>query len=357
MILRNLCLLGVFALSLLLVTGALAHVPVTAGDNEALETATYISDPLKSWVVYSKIHEGGVANYYRFDMERGQRLRILLFTPEKNLFMPGLVIMGQGIEPQGTVPASVDVPEGFSAMVFEGKQPDQASYEPFTPASQYERVDIDMTVNTPGTYYVAVYESSHGGQYGIALGYREEFKVDEWIRVPLDIIRIHLWEGQSPGFIFAPMLSILVIGTFFLFWQRKKGVLVLQSPFGWIGSFVGFLYLGSGAIILIQMAIALRRTAPTSSVIITSVFALLPLLAGLATLRVAMQARGKIERKTRVKMAIMGIVGLFVWAGLVIGPVLAIVASLLPSVTKPIDIPKLMLSILILQIGCLLLFG
>lgn len=334
MILRNICLLGVFALPLLLVTGVLAHVPLTTGDNEALETATYIPDPLKSWFVYSKLREGGVANYYRFDMERGQRLRILLFTPEKNLFTPGLVIMGRGIESQGIVPASVDVPEGFSALVFEGKQPDQASYEPFTPVSQYERADIDMTVNAPGTYYVAVYEPSRGGRYGIALGYREEFKLNEWIRVPWDVIRIHLWEGQSLGFIFAPMLSILVIGVAFLFWQFNKGFLVLQSPFGWIGSFIGFLYLGSGAIILTQMAIALSRTDLTSSVIITIVFALLPLIAGLATLRVAMQARGKIEIKTRVKMAILGIVGFFIWAGLVIGPFLAIVVSLLPSVTK-----------------------
>lgn len=331
---RNICLLGIVLLFLLSMVGAHAHVPLTTGDNEALETATHIHDPLKSWAIYSELREGGVANYYRFDMDQGQRLRLLLFIPDEDLFTPGLVIMGPGIESQGTIPAFIDVPEGSGALVVEGKRPNQASYEPFTPASQYNLVDVDMEITAPSTYYVAVYEPSQGGRYGLALGYREEFGLIEWIRVPLDVIRVHQWEGQPLGFILAPLLGIVVIGYIFLLWQRKKGALVLQNSFGMIGSFVGFLYFGSSAIILTQMAIALSRAPLTSSVIITIIFALLPLIAGIALLQVAMSAPSAIKTKARVKMAFLGIAGLFVWAGLVIGPVLAIVASLLPAFTK-----------------------
>ncbi|MDI6886506.1 MAG: hypothetical protein QMD22_09270 [archaeon] len=244
------------------------------------------------------------------------------------------MIMGPGIESHGTIPAFVDVPEGSGALVVEGKRPEQASYEPFTPVSQYNLVDVDMNVTAPGTYYVAVYEPSQGGRYGLALGYQEEFGLVEWIRVPLDVIRIHQWEGQPLGFILAPLLGIVVIGYIFLLWKRKKGALGLQSSFDLIGSFVGFLYLGSSAIILTQMAIALSRAPLTSSVMVTIVFALLPLIAGIALLHVAMQARETVETKARVKMAFLGIAGLFVWAGLIIGPFLAIVASLLPAFTK-----------------------
>jgi hypothetical protein len=99
--------------------------------------------------------------------------------------------------------------------------------------------------------------------------------------VPLDVIRIHHWEGQPLGFILAPLLGIVVIGYIFLLWQRKKGVLVLQSSFGVIGSFIGFLYLGSSAIILMQMARALSRAPLTSSVMVTIVFALLAIVASL----------------------------------------------------------------------------
>lgn len=319
----------------LLVTGAFAHVPVTIGDNDAIETALYVHDPLKSWAFYGQLREGGGAtNYFRFDMEPGQRLQVSLFTPNENNFTPGLVLMGPGIESRGTVPAFVTVPEGSGALVIEGTRPEQASYEPFTPSSLYERADSSVNVTAAGTYYVVVYEPTEGGRYGLALGYREEFGVFEWMRVPVDAIRIHHWEGQSYGLILAPLLAVLVIGLGVLVWLKKRDGFVLQSPFGWLGSFSGLLYLGSGATLLIQMALALYRTGLSSSVIVTIVFALLPIIAGIAMLRVAQQARERVTWQYRLKMAILGIAGLLFWAGFVLGPVIALVTSILPPYAK-----------------------
>ena len=327
--------LGVIFLSLLLVPAVQAHVPVTAADNEALETATFIHDPLKSWAVYGELRTGGVANYYRVEMEQGQRLHLLLFTPEEDVFNPRLVVMGPGIESQGSVPAAaIEVPGGAGVMVIAGERAEQASYEPFTPASYYELVDIDINVNASGTYYVAVYEPSQGGSYGLALGYQEEFGVTEWIQVPLDTIAIHQWEGQSLGFILAPLLGTVAAGFLVLFMRKKTGAFVLQSLFGWLGSCAGLLYLGGGAITLTQMVIALRRTTLTPSVMLTLVFVLLPVIAGIALVRVATHTHDSVAPKTRVKMAVLGFVGLFIWAGLVIGPALAIVTSIVPSAKK-----------------------
>jgi hypothetical protein len=325
---------GVALLCLLLLLGAQAHVPITTGDNEALDTATHIPDPLKSWAIYSELRDGGVANYFQFDMEQGQRLRLSLFTPRESSFTPGLVIMGPDIEPQGTVPSFIEVPEGLAARVAAGTRPETASYEPFTPSSLYELVDVDTTVNASGTYYVAVYEPSQGGQYGLAVGYREQFELLEWIRVPLDIVTVHQWEGQFLIFILAPMLGIVALGFVLLFLERKRGVPVLQSPFSWLGSFVSFLYIGSGATILAQMGIALTVAPVTSAVIITVIFALLPIIAGIVLLKVVLTAQEEVTVKKRIEMAILGIVGLFIWAGLLVGPVLAIVTSLLPPFTK-----------------------
>jgi len=331
MTIRNTALLLIIFFVLLCATEVHAHVPLIGADNEALQTATQIQDPLKSWAIYGKLRDAAVVNYYRFDMEQGQRLRLMLFTPEEDLFTPSLVIMGPNIEPQGTVPDFITVPQGASASVVEGKRPARASYEPFTPASQFELVDIDMNVMASGPYYVAVYEPSRGGRYGLALGYIEEFSLVEWIRVPIEVIRIHRWEGQSLGFILAPLLALLAIGFTFLFWQRKKGATVPQNTFGWIGSFASFLYLGSGGIMFTQMAIALSRTALTSAVIVTIIFALLPVIVGIIMVRVAISVRDKVEMKARVTIAILGIIGLFFWAGLVIGPFIAILASLVPG--------------------------
>ncbi len=325
---------GVALLCLLFVLGAQAHVPITTGDNEALDTATYISDPLKSWAIYSELRDGGVANYFKFELAQGQRLRLSLFTPKESSFTPGLVIMGPGIEPQGTVPAFIEVPEGLAARVVAGAQPETVSYEPFTPSSLYELVDVNTNVTAPGTYYVAVYEPSEGGRYGLAVGYREQFELLEWIRVPLDVITVHQWEGQSLIFILAPMLGIVVIGFLLLFWVRKKGVPVLQSPMSWLGSLASLLYIGSGATIVTQMGIALTVAPMTAAVIVTVIFALLPIIAGIILLKVVLKAQAGVTVKSRIEMAILGIVGLFIWAGLLVGPVLAIVVSILPPFTK-----------------------
>jgi hypothetical protein len=333
MISRGINVVTVTFLFLLLVSAVQAHVPIIPNDNNNLETATNIHDPLKSWAVYGQLG-GEDADYYRFDMEKGQKLHLMLFTPDKNTFTPGLAIMGPGITSQGTIPAFIDIPNGSGVMAVAGKRPDQASYEPFTPARIYERIIIDMNVNADGTYYVAVLEPSAEGRYGLAVGYQEEFEVFEWIRVPLDVIAIHQWEGQSLGFILAPMLAIIAIGFVFLIWQREKRGYAPQSMSGWIASVAAFCYLGSGAMMLMQIVIALGHTDLPSSVIITVLLALLPIIAGIAMLYVSMKAMNGGEMKARVTMAILGIVGLFIWAGLLIGPVLAILASFLPSGTK-----------------------
>lgn len=331
---------------LLLITSVRAHVPLTAKENINLETATYIRDPLKSWAIYGELQQGGEAHYYRFNMKKDQRLRLLLFIPfttsngknnnENNntIFMPELAIMGPGIRSKEKIPDYVEKPEGAGVMVVAGKRPEQAVYEPFTPDSHYEIADLDMNISEDGTYYVAVYNPFQGGRYGLAIGYQEEFKVGEWIMVPVNIIRIHQWEGQSLAFILAPMVAIVIIGCGYIFWQRKKGNMAFYSSFGLLGSVAGFLYVGSGAIMLVQMLIALSRTALTSSVIITILLILLPLITGSAMMHVAMQAGGGREMKARLKMGMLGIVGLIIWAGLLIGPFLAILVNILPYSMK-----------------------
>ena len=331
---------------LLLITSVQAHVPLTTRENMNLETATYIHDPLKSWSIYSKLQQSGEAQYYRFDMKKGQRLSLMLFIPftmsngknnnytNNNIFIPELAIMGPGIRSQEKIPAYVEIPEGAGVMVVAGKRPDEAVYEPFTPDSHYEIADVDMNINIDGTYYVAVYNPFQGGEYGLAIGYQEKFEVEEWILVPVNVIRIHLWEGQLLAFILAPMVAILVIGCGYLFWQRKKGNIALYSPFGLLGNVAGFLYLGSGAIMFTQMLISLGRTTFTSSVIITILLVILPLITGSAMIYVAMQAGEGREMKARVEMGILGIFGLIIWAGLLVGPFLAILLSILPYTMK-----------------------
>lgn len=306
-----------------------AHTPDKPTENESLATAYTISDPAKSWAIYAELHEGGEGQYYRFELPQDERLRVQLFVPtsEKSSFVPNLVVMGPGITSQDAVPEYVETVEALGVMLLEGQRSSSPTYEPFTPSSFYELASVDQEVSAGGTYHVAVYEPSQGGHYGLAIGYKEQFGLDEFIRIPIDVIGIHQWEGQSLLFIFAPLILTLVIGLAILVLKRPA---TLRTLFGGIGIFAGLLYLGSGFMTLTQTILALTTANPDLGVVLTAIFVLIPILLALAIFRLTFH-RKQITVRTRVLMAILGVLGLFAWAGLLIGPALALIVSFLPS--------------------------
>ena len=313
------------------VHGVLAHTPLEPPfDNESLATAYGVPDPTKSWAIYAELHEGGEAQYYRLDMEQGERLRLMLFIPisEKERFKPNLVVMGPGIPSQDAPPEFVEVASGVGVTVLEGQLSAEPSYEPFTPSAYYYLADLDLDLSVGGTYHVAVYEAHQGGRYGLAVGYREEFGLDEWLMIPIDVIGVHEWEGQSMGFILAPMVAALSIGFALSIWRRRA---ILREIFNVTGVSAGLLYLGSGAMMFTQMILALAATGPDFSAVLTIVFTLLPILLGVAILRLTIKDPKSVTKRVRAFIAILGLLGLFTWAGLLVGPAVALLTSVLPA--------------------------
>jgi hypothetical protein len=321
---------------LLLMPLVFAHVPIGPGDNESLTNATIIPDPAKSWALYGELHEGGEAQYYRFDIIENQRIYISLFistNPEESGFVPSFALMGPGISNQGNLPNFVEAPEAIGIMVLEGQQPDQAGYEAFSPSSQYFVAEIDMDAPATGTYYIAVYEPNQGGNYGLAVGYQETFTLVEWIRVPIDQIAIYQWSGQSLALILAPMTITVAIGLVVMIWWRiNRGT--LQTLFGLVGAVAGFFFLGSGASVLFQMFFSLTRAPLTPEIGVTLMFAVVPIILGLIALHITFRTEETESTQKRVTMVILGVIALFIWAGLLIGPALAIIAGVLPFITE-----------------------
>jgi hypothetical protein len=256
----------------------------------------------------------------------------MLFIPisEKERFKPNLVVMGPGITSQDAPPEFVEVAGGVGVAALEGQLSAEPAYEPFTPSVYYYLADLDLEVSVAGTYHVAVYEAYQGGRYGLAVGYREEFGLDEWLMIPIDVIGVHQWEGQSIGLILAPMLATLSIGFALSVWRRPAS---FRNFFNVTGVSAGLLYLGSGAMMFTQMVLALAATGPDFSTVLTVVFTLLPILLGIAILRLTIKDPKNVTRRVRALTALLGLLGLFTWAGLLIGPALSLLASILP--TKP----------------------
>jgi len=320
---------------LLLIPEALAHAPLTPRDNESLATATFIPDPTKSWAIYGELHEGGEAQYYCFNITEDQRIHVGLFkstNPDEREFVPGFVLMGPGINNQGAIPDYMEVPAGADTLVVKGKQPAQATYEPFSPSSFYLLADVALDAPRSGTYYIAVYEPSRGGHYGLAIGDRESYTLSEWILIPINLISVYQWEGQSLTVIFAPMGATLAIGLGLMVWRRRN-LGTAQTLFDWAGALAGLLFFGTSAMILFQMALTLTQTPLVPEIGVTIMLALLPILLGIGVLRLVLRREGRVDIRRRAYLAILGLLALFAWAGLLVGPALAMVASVLPTRT------------------------
>jgi hypothetical protein len=94
---------------------ASAHAPASAGFNEDIANATVISNPEKSYAIYSDLHQSGEAQYYEFPMKSGQHLYGSVMVPGPGSMVPDIVIMGPGIPASGNVRGRGNGDYGYTA--------------------------------------------------------------------------------------------------------------------------------------------------------------------------------------------------------------------------------------------------
>jgi len=327
---KALNLLYIFLVILLLAgTGIVsAHAPLGVGSNEDIANATQISNPEKSFVIYTELHESGEAQYYHFPMQKGGNLYGSLQVPGPDSMVPNIVIIGPGIESTGNVPSFIDVPAGSGAMVIPGKSPGKPSYEPFSPQPIYEVTSYNVTVPRDGDYYIAVY-GPNGGKYSLAPGFLEQFTPSEWLMIPWSVVSIHLWEGQSPWVVFVPMILVVIGGLVLIGIYRKEPGLQ-QDPVRWMILISGLMYLGGAAMTALQIIHAVRVTGYANEVIVTLMFIAGPIILGIfAIMEGIRKPQPKSLLRSGIKMVVIGLLGLLVWAGLIIGPILAFISGIL----------------------------
>jgi hypothetical protein len=245
------------------------------------------------------------------------------------------VLIGKTVNATGDIPSKITIPQGYSAQLIHPTTP-QPSFEPFSPGilSYVSNLTIDNA--DAGQYYLVVYEASNdptGGHYGIAIGERETYTIDEWILIPFDLISIYQWEGQSLALILAPMLATLIVGLSLVAWKQHKRS-DLANPMVWLASIAGLTFVGTAASTFFQLIYDATKVSVGIEAIITVIFAVIPLLIGLATLRIALKNSKKANLQKRIYFVVLGVAALFIWAGFIIGPVLAIIASIMPTRKK-----------------------
>jgi hypothetical protein len=260
-------------------------------------------------------------------LSAGERLKAGLLTVDRD-FVPDLTIIGPGLPTDFSeeFEDEFEIPVGYGLLHIHGEAEDRKEYEPFTPSSYYFVLDVDLTVNETGTYYLVADAATGSGKVGIVLGFLESFTAYEWLKVPFDVAFVHHWEGQDYLLILFPMIVVLFAGLL-LNCHYGKAKLDLARTLAFVGALT---YLGSAGIILTQMIIGLYDATFNSLVLVTPIFILLPALLGYALLRKVWQEQW--SRGQKVRVLIYGLVGLAFWAGYVIGPMLVIISTLVPAI-------------------------
>jgi hypothetical protein len=315
----------------LMVVSAEAHIPMSPVPGTSLETAVEIVDPWKSWFYYSTL-DVDEPHYYKFEAETGERVRLMLNIPlpeGDRGFNPVMALMGPGLTSNGSLPGFVEVPPGAGVLIL---QPESLipEYEGFTPLSQYITVDLNISAPGTGTFYVSVYSESEAGRYALVTGYVEAYDLVQWITVPFMAITILEWSGQSILLILLPMLLPLVIGLLIIF-RRRPSLFSREEVPALLGTTAALLFLGSGFSFFVQMAYALVGAPPNWTIAATFIFGSIPLVLGLAALRLVRTANAPFKTRTKATIVVVGVIALFTWAGMVLGPAMLIVAALLPT--------------------------
>jgi len=292
----------------------------------------YISDPGKSWAAYGFLSPG-TAQYYSFDMEQGQKIYLSLLkstNPEEKDFQPEMALLGAGVKTQaqptqGQPAKHVFVPQSLRSLGYfevEGKNESEPFFEPFGPGSYIPVAELDTEAPESGRYFVAVYDDETSGHYSLAVGYREEFSYLERITTPIRLIGVYVWGGQSAVMVLFPYLLAEIIGLL-VFWRGPK-----RTAYCLAGTLAAFLFLATSASVITQIIINLTRAPFGSEVYISLTIAVFHAILGVATLRLA---RGEAGLLQRILLAVIGTIALLAGSGLILGPLLAIAASVLPS--------------------------
>jgi len=249
------------------------------------------------------------------------------------------MLIGPGLTQNDDVPDYMEVPEGYGNIIVDGTDPGKAVYEPFTPGWFYEVGTLTIDAPSDGTYYVAVFNpelhddtDNHihkADGYAIIVGYVEEFTPMELILIPYRVQDIYTWEGQSRFIVFLPLLLVIIVGGAIVYRRNKRG----KHPKGiskWLSAFGGLAFIGTALGTIYQILLAFNYTGISVEAVITLLIVIVSIILGILALRFALQSKTNLTIWRRFGLVAIGMVALFVWSGLYVGPALLIASALVP---------------------------
>jgi len=315
------------------VAHAAAHVPMIPAGGEGVAGAVIVPDSAKSYAWYGTIGEPGRMEYYRLEFVQGDEMVFSLSTADEG-YLPVLSLLAPTNRTGEVVPPGIDLPPGYEVIGVPGAVPPQATYEPFSPMAMYEISSLEGPAPVSGVYY-AVVSSPEAGAYILATGYLEEFTPAEWLGIPVELVLVRLWQGQSPLLLIGPyVVGFLLMGL--LVMRKGNGAWKDLGISRWSGLIAGALMVGSGLLVLAEMGIALSVTGWDPGAGLTLVFAVIPLVLGAGAFVIGLRAGEDQNLSQRIGMLVIAGLGFAFWAGILVGPALAALSAISPPYGTPV---------------------
>ena len=234
---RKIMFIGFFCL-LMLPASAFGHKLIpTDGTNIDYESALEIPNPVISWAMYEELED--TALFYKFEAKKNDRLYSSIVIPKLDHleeFTPSLVLIGPSAFLELVDDLKVlntdknfdyHIPEGYDAYVFDYNDqiPSKEFYEPFGQITYWERQEIDLKIEAPGTYYLAVFDKTgSNGKLALAIGYVEDFSGNDFVTVLPNawLESRYFSEDFTPLVIFIGIISGIFVLIGFLIYRKIK---------------------------------------------------------------------------------------------------------------------------------------
>jgi len=209
----------------------------TDGTNIDYESALEIPNPVISWAMYEELED--TALFYKFEAKKNDRLYSSIVIPKLDHleeFTPSLVLIGPSAFLELVDDLKVlntdknfdyHIPEGYDAYVFDYNDqiPSKEFYEPFGQITYWERQEIDLKIEAPGTYYLAVFDKTgSNGKLALAIGYVEDFSGNDFVTVLPNawLESRYFSEDFMPLVIFIVIISGIFVLIGFLIYRKIK---------------------------------------------------------------------------------------------------------------------------------------
>ncbi len=334
-------------------TPASAHVPIYESGGPSMATALPIPDPSVSYATYAEFKEDRLTEtqFYSIDVSAGHNQYIELDVPsEYRMFTPILILIGPGLAGPDESTSyllsrlELNLTSGYGAKSWNFSGPlDEEEFEPFTQVTLLKRQSLNVTLPESGIYYIAVARviDTHGlaliavmdAKYILVTGTEEKFTIVDYVLIPYDWVKGHLFWNENPLIFLLPTYLITLGGLLFLLYMRRTHPTSSAVGPQRAGQAVFYAALGGGLLMAAggvnQLLYLFGNPLFTLGVGETIVMMLqgIGIVLGIVAIRLSFSLVKPAKLRRLAVSAIIFVSALIVGAGFIIGPIAFIAAA------------------------------